>query len=583
MDNYYNINGPTPVEERIKNAYMSKNGLYPHEIILIKTVARFVYGRTINNNHWWYTYGIRDVQAIIDSLFERGFICLGGLAETINMRTVSDMKTLLKENGLTVGGKKADLISRILKNIPQNKIEKAFPERYYKLTDLGKKEIEDNDYLFEVLSNYYGIDIWEANRILFQGDSKSFYELMFKQFENKMKKYADSEDYENLINTLKWRIQLSNYHNKFDNILSDLAKVIYLEINGAQRTQKEYVKYSLSYIFPYASKSCYLKLNENTKKWLINLKSIVGVTNEDIKNSIIVSNEELSLKLEIFTKQECGEIAILEINKENESLEKLYNEVEERLYTEHPKFKSQDENTLNNQVAMLTNEEIKEMEFKDKMKSTKEKMLLDSFNILKNDVEVNHEQLKKILSQLQEIHPDLAVELWKYLLEENWNKVVKEKEMYNSVAYYLTNEIINELTDSNAFEQTEKYFLKETKILEAVYKYSPELDIYITGIIGIHVRNKEFDIANKMFELMFSNNKNNFLETNSYCSNSYSGIFKNIIEDYILTNKTFVGQRAYCYQTNTDEEIFEFIKYWADQISDNTEKARVNVFLTELI
>ena len=179
MNNSYDLNSPIPIERRIENAYKSKNGLYPHEILLISYAPRYIYGEEIQTDYWWYSFGIDNVSSVLDSLLQRKFLSLGDLNQTVNKRTVPELKTFLKANGLTVGGKKADLINRIFANIPINNIEDAFPERYYCQTELGKKELEENDYLFEVKKNNYGISVWDANRILFRGSPKSFYELMY--------------------------------------------------------------------------------------------------------------------------------------------------------------------------------------------------------------------------------------------------------------------------------------------------------------------------------------------------------------------------------------------------------------------
>lgn len=578
MNNSYDLNSPIPIERRIENAYKSKNGLYPHEILLISYAPRYIYGEEIQTDYWWYSFGIDNVSSVLDSLLQRKFLSLGDLNQTVNKRTVPELKTFLKANGLTVGGKKADLINRIFANIPINNIEDAFPERYYCQTELGKKELEENDYLFEVKKNNYGISVWDANRILFRGSPKSFYELMLDRFERKLLELSDSDDFKKITEYLKWKVQLSNYHGKYDNVISDVSKIAFLEINGASRTQSEYFKYSIKNIFPYNSNISFLKLQQDTKNWFINLKSILGISNEDIKHNIISANESANLKLEIFTKEECAKIVILEMEGEIDEIKKIYSSVEKRLQDNNPELFMSDDSSTHE-----TDEECKEKEYKSKMKSAKEKILLDSFNVLKQNVSSNHEQLAKILAQLQEIQPELSIELWKYLLEENWNSVVNGTEEYDSIAYYLTNDVVSEMTDSSEFEKTEKFFLSEMKVLQAVFEYTPKLDTYITGIVGIQVRKKNFEIANKIFELMFSNKKNDFFDKDSYCYYSYSGIFKNIIEDYVLTNKSFPRQSVYCRCSNVDEEIFEFLKYWADQIYDETEKARVYVFLSELI
>jgi len=199
----------------------------------------------------------------------------------------------------------------------------------------------------------------------------------------------------------------------------------------------------------------------------------------------------------------------------------------------------------------------------------KEQILLDSFNLLKDNVEKNHEQLTRILAQLQESQPSTVIELWKYLLESNWNKVVRNKEKWDSISSYLTCDIMYKLEDYSGFEELGDYLVKEPKVLKAVYRYAPRLPTCSTRVIGIQLRKKNWDNANKIIECMFENKKNDFYSDED-ANESYSSIFGSFIERYLD-------------DVESPEETFDLLNYWVEKIEDAEERARTSVYLAEIL
>ena len=106
--------------ERKKSSYPSKNGLYVPEILLLSYCGKYPNPKSGYQAFWWFKYGIRNVGAVLDSLMERGFIEL-------------DQTT----------GK-------------------------YKLTELGKQELRDNEYVefMHKNSKFADFTAWEMNQEL---------------------------------------------------------------------------------------------------------------------------------------------------------------------------------------------------------------------------------------------------------------------------------------------------------------------------------------------------------------------------------------------------------------------------------
>ena len=178
----------------------------------------------------------------------------------------------------------------------------------------------------------------------------------------------------------------------------------------------------------------------------------------------------------------------------------------------------------------------------------KEQVLLDSFNVLKDNVNKNHEQLAKILAQLQGSQPNTVLDLWHYLLDANWDHVVQDMKTYGTICTYLTNDIMFALERNSGFSAFFEYLISDAKILKALYQYSPNFG-WLTQVISKLLIQKNWEKATEIFELMYSNKKNNFLMSEELVESAYSGIFKAIIEDHMD-------------EFDSPEEVYEFLSYF---------------------
>lgn len=136
-------------EARKRTAIPSDRGLYPAEILLLHycTKGHFPHPRTGYQGFWWYEYGINDVDAILKTLETRGFIFLASVKESAKTLTIPQLKEILSTHGLALKGKKAELVERAQKHLPDAVFFAAGLQQKYQLTKLGKQELEDNAYV----------------------------------------------------------------------------------------------------------------------------------------------------------------------------------------------------------------------------------------------------------------------------------------------------------------------------------------------------------------------------------------------------------------------------------------------------
>ena len=132
-----------PIEKRIKEMKANEAGLYPHEILLLSYAPKYYVEGNSYPGFWWYQYGIKDVDKSLKSLLERGFLKVGSLKSAIEKETSVVLKDLLKANNLKVSGKKAELVQRLLAEVPEERLKAVFTKYIYELTDTGKEELKE--------------------------------------------------------------------------------------------------------------------------------------------------------------------------------------------------------------------------------------------------------------------------------------------------------------------------------------------------------------------------------------------------------------------------------------------------------
>ncbi len=138
-----------PFEERKQTTFPSKRGLYVAEIMLLEYCNQGQYPKPASgySGFWWFKYGIRDIGHTLESLEKRGFIQWASKARILSGLKVNELKQILTNAGLIAIGKKADLIDRIIAEIPEENIIIPNYIPKYELTEIGKRELEENGYV----------------------------------------------------------------------------------------------------------------------------------------------------------------------------------------------------------------------------------------------------------------------------------------------------------------------------------------------------------------------------------------------------------------------------------------------------
>ena len=173
-------------EERKKTTFPSKNGLFIGEIMLLEYCNSGTYPKPQNGypGFWWFKYGIRDIGHALESLEKRGFIRWGTKLELLNSLKVNELKSIASTLNLKSSQSKEKLIEDIKNNVTEEKLPSTYFSKKYVLTELGKKELKENEYVVYMHKNKYttrddvpenlSFTVWDVNKILTNNDKSNW-------------------------------------------------------------------------------------------------------------------------------------------------------------------------------------------------------------------------------------------------------------------------------------------------------------------------------------------------------------------------------------------------------------------------
>jgi hypothetical protein len=190
------------------------------------------------------------------------------------------------------------------------------------------------------------------------------------------------------------------------------------------------------------------------------------------------------------------------------------------------------------------------------MKLTSDKkveMLLDSFNVLKDNIKENAPQLGDILDICLIHNKDLATEIWENLINSNVNLFAKGKDSYK-----LTTDILFKVFCTTGDHVSEDDFCdiiySSTVIRNAIFKSA----VYLTcfdRVVSHFIRTSELNKANELLMCVSTNmNKESSFESH-------------------LADVMLQLSNSNCYNPISSDAI-ELLTHWIDTIKDKTNKAK---------
>lgn len=164
----------------------SRNGLRPHEILMLSYSPRYSANQDCFPRFWSYKYAVPNPSDVLRKLERDGFIRAGTAMESLSWLTLPSLKAILLQQGLKTSGKKTDLIDRIKSDVLESVIESHIPERHYVLTAIGESELKENEYVVSLHNKDYGVSVWDVNKALRGGSSKHWRDAVWGELNREL-------------------------------------------------------------------------------------------------------------------------------------------------------------------------------------------------------------------------------------------------------------------------------------------------------------------------------------------------------------------------------------------------------------
>ena len=237
-NNSINPDGYMELEEYLyATSYPSSNGLKPPEILMLYYTNTF---NTSNNKFqifWFSEYGIKNPNEVLTTLYNNGFIRISTIVESLSALKLTELKFICSKLNLPQKGKKDDLINLISHYYDKNVLDSLVTERTYALTNLGEEELSINQYVpfLHKSQNIYGVDIWWANKKIYENPNMSFRDILWGELNRRsveaIKEIVDLKYHSYIFN----RISMCNFCIEMDkNYLMAfklLCEAIFLDVN----------------------------------------------------------------------------------------------------------------------------------------------------------------------------------------------------------------------------------------------------------------------------------------------------------------------------------------------------------------
>ena len=138
-----------------------------------------------------YTYEISNPAKMLKDLSSRGFLVVASPKYSLPKYKVAELKEFASTVGLTPKGKKADIVFS-LNAVDDTVLDPLIKDRYWALTDAGRKALDDNPYIQYFLSGHkysvseVGVDIWTVNEEFVANPKRPYRDIIFHQISEKM-------------------------------------------------------------------------------------------------------------------------------------------------------------------------------------------------------------------------------------------------------------------------------------------------------------------------------------------------------------------------------------------------------------
>ena len=207
----------------------------------------------------------------------------------------------------------------------------------------------------------------------------------------------------------------------------------------------------------------------------------------------------------------------------------------------------------------------------------KKEILLESYDVLKDELRSNYEDIKDIFYQLIEISPEEVVGLWEKLYrqyEELFKKDLSNSDNQYGPVYIISDELLTDLMVSSHFENFKEYLVESDLLMKVLYEYSPFMGPDKMRLISDLIKDEKYGEAGQLLQ-MAMNNKNR---------NEQTGEVLSELIDKLCDDCKYGSWFHMEYEhREMPKEVVEMIEMYGKSITDKTQRAKFNVALLKIV
>lgn len=322
-----NTADPIPVSKRIEGTDPQCNGLYPHEILMLSYAPKYTVGEKSFQGFWWNSYGVNNPESVLESLRSRGFLAVGNVETTINNLKGTEIKELLKSHNLKSSGAKAELIKRVVTEIPTNELETLYPTRYYVLTDIGQETLNKEPCVLYIHQKPVdGLDIFSLSKLVHTQPYMSYRDKIWGHLNSISVQYASRGDF-GLYSNCRYRMAtFLEEEGKTKDALNMMCEVLFYDANNMMNGfNPKFAHIYLDHIDP--EFAC---IPPGIISAVQNYQKQLNMTDEQLLGYIKQSMSEIQNSLAPFTPDEAFEIVKAKMTGDESRLPTIYSNARSR-------------------------------------------------------------------------------------------------------------------------------------------------------------------------------------------------------------------------------------------------------------
>jgi hypothetical protein len=328
-----------PVETRIRTAIASKQGLFPHEILVLDYAHSFYTSGNSFQGFWWYKYGVRDVQAILTSLVQRGFLQIGDLRAALNKQTAAAIKEVLKAHELKQTGKKDDLVQRALDEVSEDELNRLFPKRTYSLTESGKAALEEEAYVSYIHRHMIEyLDIWSLNQKVHTQPFMPYRDKLWGYLNQQSMKHFSDRNFGLYRNCRFQMAQFLKEEKKIKDSLAMLAEVVFHDLSGVSNNyDPQFLEIYAEGFFPY--ENSHAATAPGIIAAIVDCQKELEYSDAELAAALIERMSKLSVPIQLFSVEDCAKIVLLERDQDTDALKSIYAKAKRAFKQKYPGIK----------------------------------------------------------------------------------------------------------------------------------------------------------------------------------------------------------------------------------------------------